>query len=223
MITRNERRRLATVVRRLLEWFEVHGREFKWRELGQTSYVQIVSEILLQRTKADVANLFLEEFLSSYPDWSALAGEEPVQLAQALKPIGLWRKRSRALIELALVLKSRNFNMPSNRFDIEQLPAVGQYVANAVELFEFSRARPLLDVNMARVLERYFHPRTKADIRYDPWLQALAHEAVGFSDPYSTNWAFLDLGALHCKPRVPSCKGCPLSKGCAYRKCRKAV
>ena len=35
---------------------------------------------------------------------------------------------------------------------------------------------------MARVLERYFGPRNLADIRYDPYLQELAHKVVDADD-----------------------------------------
>ncbi len=44
------------------------------------------------------------------------------------------------------------------------------------------KPRPLLDVNMSRVLERYFGPRSLADIRYDPYLQNLAQRLVACDD-----------------------------------------
>jgi adenine-specific DNA glycosylase len=57
--------------------------------------------------------------------------------------------------------------VPHDRRQIEALPAVGQYVASAVLLFAHGRPEPLLDANMARVLERVFEPpiarRTKAE------------------------------------------------------------
>lgn len=37
---------------------------------------------------------------------------------------------------------------------------------------------PLVDVNMVRVLERFFGPRKLADIRYDSYLQTLARQVV---------------------------------------------
>jgi A/G-specific adenine glycosylase len=93
---------------------------------------------------------------------------------------------------------------------------VGQYIANAAMLFGKHAAEPLLDVNMARVLERYFGPRTLADIRYDPYLQSLARWVISGSNPVRLNWAILDFAAAVCIVRNPSCGSCPLSSECEY-------
>jgi len=69
---------------------------------------------------------------------------------------------------------------------------------------------------MARVLERYFGPRKLADIRYDPYLQKLAHRVVDCEAPAAVNWAILDLAALVCKARGPRCSQCPLSGDAGY-------
>jgi A/G-specific adenine glycosylase len=68
--------------------------------------------------------------------------------------------------------------MPTVRAEIEALPGVGQYIANAVQLFAHETPAPLLDVNMARVLQGHYGPRQLVDIRYDPYLQALAYTVV---------------------------------------------
>ena len=48
---------------------------------------------------------------------------------------------------------------------------MAQYIANVVELIIFNQPSPLLDVNMARELERLFGARQMADIRFDTYLQ----------------------------------------------------
>jgi len=80
------------------------------------------------------------------------------------------------------------------------------------------RPKPLLDVNMARVLERYFGPRQLTDIRYDPYLQNLSHQVVNHENSKQINWAILDFAALICKSRNPKCVTCFLSAGCKYYK-----
>jgi A/G-specific adenine glycosylase len=105
---------------------------------------------------------------------------------------------------------------PSSREELETLPAVGQYVASAVLLFAHKRPEPLLDANMARVLERAFEPRRLVDIRYDLRLQALARLLVRSRDPIRVNWAILDVAARHCGPRLPKCDGCPLRSRCNH-------
>jgi A/G-specific adenine glycosylase len=107
--------------------------------------------------------------------------------------------------------------IPSSRKEIEQLPGVGQYIASAVMLFELDMPEPLLDVNMARVLERYFGYKTKADIRHDSFLQGAARACIDGPAPKEANWGLLDLGALVCKARNPRCGQCPIQRGCYYR------
>jgi A/G-specific adenine glycosylase len=108
----------------------------------------------------------------------------------------------------------RNGVFPATRSELEQLPNVGQYIANAVLLFCYRKRQPLLDVNMSRVLERFFGPRKLADIRYDPYLQALAKEVVSGTDPMRLNWAILDHASMVCKVSNPLCEICPFTERC---------
>jgi A/G-specific adenine glycosylase len=109
-------------------------------------------------------------------------------------------------------------NLPVNREDLEKVPVMGQYIANAVELLIYQRAKPLLDVNMARVLERYFGPRQKVDIRFDSYLQTLAHDIVKHDKSKKISWAILDFAAIICQARMPKCAMCLLSDNCRFAK-----
>jgi len=63
---------------------------------------------------------------------------------------------------------------------------------------------------------RYFGPRKLADIRHDPYLQALAHRVVGHERSVEVSWALLDLGAMICEPLEPRCRVCPVRRGCQH-------
>lgn len=176
----------------------------------------VVAEILLQRTRAEAVARIYPRFFSAFPSWASLSRAQKASLVPILRPLGLWRRRADVIVELAKSLKSRRGRLPLNRQEIELLPGVGQYIANAIELIGSGTPRPLLDVNMARVLERYFGPRVLADIRYDPYLLKLAQRAVECDKPLTVNWAVLDLGAIICHARLPECPVCPLQRGCNY-------
>ncbi len=201
---------------RLLAWFTRSARKFPWRKRRASLYHKVVAEVLLQRTRAEVVSAFLPAFLGRFPSWASLAEATEKELGAFLQPLGLWRRRATSLKKLAVELASRKGCFPRNRAEIESLPGVGQYIANAVMLFCHGDAEPLLDVNMARVLERYFGPRTLADIRYDPYLQNLARRVLRSTDAVSLNWATLDLAALICTNRKPRCGECPLAAGCLH-------
>ena len=200
----------------LLHWYATHGRDFPWREVDCGNYIQVVSEILLQRTKAETVASFLPEFISKYPGWESLAASSESEIADVLKPIGLWKRRAQALHNLSCNLNRYSWEFPPDREKLDKLPAIGQYVGNAIELFCIGRPRPLLDASMARLLERYFGPRKLADLRYDPYLQKLAQRFVEQGEAKLLNWAALDFATLVCKKKKPQCVGCLLSRKCKH-------
>lgn len=175
-------------------------------------YERVVAELLLQRTTAKAVDEALPRLLQVYPDWGSIARSTEVEIGMALKPLGLWRRRATTLLSLSRAIL-RNGGIPSERAAIEELPGMGQYMANATELLIHGERRPLLDVNMARVLERLFGPRSRVDIRFDPHLQRLAAQLVSEGDAQTLNFAVLDLAALVCRPK-PDCPHCPLLAVC---------
>jgi len=206
----------------LLRWYNTHGRNFPWRNVTGNKYQMIIAEVLLQRTRAETVASFFPKFVGKFSSWRNLASASSTQLKQHLQPIGLWRRRATSIKALAREMVRRNGRFPRNREEIETLSGVGQYIANAVLLFCHSEPQPLLDVNMARVLERVFGPRKLADIRYDPYLQQLAATIIRCKSPADLNWAILDLAAIICLIKKPRCIICPLSSICDYAKSRRA-
>lgn len=207
----------------ILLWYTHYGRNFVWRKKGLSNYEYIIAEILLQRTKAETVHKFYNEFVIKFPGWKQLAAAKQEKLEEALKPIGLYRQRSHRLIHLANEMVKRDGELPNDRKDLEAIPFMGQYIANAVELIIFNQPAPLIDVNMARVLERFFGPRSLADIRYDPYLQDLAKRVVNHENSKEINWAILDFAASICTARNPKHETCPLRSKCNYVKTKKSA
>ncbi len=206
--------RIRSFRRLLLAWFRRSRRDFPWRNARASRYVLVVSELLLQRTRAETVAAFLPRFIRRFPNWNALAQASEDELRVFLEPIGLWRRRSASLHALATEMQSRRGRFPASRDELESLPGVGQYVANAAMMFCHGGREPLLDVNMTRVLERCFAPRDLVDLRYDPWLQSLAKRVVDHPQAKEINWAMLDLAATMCASRNPKCPTCPVKRVC---------
>jgi A/G-specific adenine glycosylase len=218
-------RQVRDFTEQLLSWFREHGRHFPWRKKSTTGYERIVAEILLQRTQADTVASFLPSFINRYPSWRKLAEATEGELQEWFKPIGLWRRKAASLYRLANKMATRRGRFPRERSKIESLPGIGQYIASAVLLFCHGDAQPLLDASMARVLERYFGARKLVDIRYDPYLQALARKVISVDEQSAVqvNWAILDLATLVCKKKLPKCNICPIAGGCLFRKRNEGV
>ncbi len=200
---------------RILVWYRWNGRPFPWRH-AKSSYERIVAELLLQRTQAHTVASFYQEFIEAYPSWEILARATEEDLRTRLQPIGLWRRRARTMLALASVMVKRRGRMPASREELESLPGISQYLASSVLLLCHGKRVALVDVNVARVLERVFGDRHLADIRYDPYLQELAQRVVSAGDPVSCNWAMIDLASTVCVPTTPKCPTCPLSGVCRF-------
>ena len=104
--------------------------------------------------------------------------------------------------------------MPSNLEELKALPAVGDYVAAAVQLFAFGKPVPLIDVNTSRVLFRLFHGRDPPK-RYmsDKEVRRLAKRVEWNRE---VAYALIDFAAAVCLPRNPNCAECPANRYCAY-------
>ena len=199
----------------ILEWYIENGRKFPWRKKNISSYKKVIAEVLLQRTKAETIAKFYDSFLEKYPDWASLNRTRIKTLEKVLTPIGLYKQRSILLKKLARRMVELKGRLPKDKEEIEKLPFVGQYITNAILQYVFHKPAPLLDVNMDRVLERFFGPKKMADIRYDPYLQNLAWKVVDHKDSKKINWGVLDFAAKLCKPQ-PNCNDCCLNKNCYF-------
>jgi A/G-specific adenine glycosylase len=209
-------KRISTIQSRLLRWYSKNDRAYPWRRKSATKYQRVIAEVLLQRTKADVVGRMFDSFVARYPSWGRLAEASQVELEEVLRPLGLWKRRAVSISALAAEMRINRGRFPKERHHLEELPAVGQYVCNAILMFDQGVCQPLLDVNLARVLERLFERRKLADIRYDPFLQELSLRMVQHANPAVVNWAFLDLAALVCTIRTPKCNVCPLRNHCCF-------
>lgn len=212
----NESQKIDFVRNQLLEWYSQHGRVFAWRQSGLSAYQYIIAEVLLQRTKAEkVAEIYCS-FLSQYSNWKDLADANVDDLALYLTPLGLQQQRASRLKQLGVEMQLRKGEIPFLRSELATIPLIGQYIGNAIELIIFKRRTPLLDVNMARVIERIFEPRKLVDIRYDPGLKRLSCKLVDTPNALEINWAILDYAAKVCKARKPLCPNCSLNRLCKF-------
>lgn len=202
--------------KKILAWNQKAKRNFPWRSGKCSPYQIVIGEILLQRTRAEVVSSFFPEFITKYPSWTSLSSSSLVKLEDSLKPLGLWKRRALSLHSLANAVTSKGGELPASRQELESLPAIGQYIASAVLTLCYGKREPLLDVNMDRILERFFGPRKMADIRYDPYLQLLSRKVLSHGNARDINWAILDFAALVCKAKKPDHDSCVLASKCSY-------
>lgn len=211
-----DKKKIPFFRKELLNWFQVNRREFPWRNEAITSYELILSEILLQKTKAESVAKHYHAFFKQFPTWESLCQASTDQIALILKPLGLYNHRANRIYKIAQEYKANNGILPQDTDSLQESNLSTIYISNAYKLFFLKKRAALIDVNMSRVLRRYFLNREFKDIRNDKIVQELAHEIVNVKECKELNWAILDYGALVCKASKPLCSYCNLSINCDY-------
>jgi len=197
-----------------IDWFENNGRTFPWRET-QDPYKILVSEILLQRTKAKQALPVYVSVINKYPDVDSLFQAKVDHIKKIIQPIGLVRRANRLIALSEQVIDLHCGKIPATKKELKNLEGVGDYTAHAVLSFAYNKPYPIVDSNVIRILNRYFNlnyskPRPNKRIMY------IANELMVKEKIEEYNYGVLDMSAAHCHPNKPRCKNCPLSKSCLY-------
>jgi A/G-specific adenine glycosylase len=200
--------------RRLLTWYDEHGRDLPWRRTPDPYHI-LVSEIMLQQTQVDRVLPKYGEWLRKYPSLEALASAPEDDVVRTWYPLG-YNIRPRRLQAIARESVERfGGELPSDGETLRSFKGIGPYTAGAILSFAFNRRAAILDTNVARVLFRAFvgHGAPKAHAM-KKHLWAVAEATLPVKRVFDFNQALMDLGATVCVARTPKCPRCPLRRMC---------
>lgn len=208
----------------LLTWYYAYRREMPWRG-HPDPYAVWVSEVMLQQTQVETVRPYFTRFLQAFPTLPALAAATDDALLKAWEGLGYY-SRARNLRKAAQILTSNGGQLPQQADALEALPGIGPYTAAAIASICFGERVPVVDGNVIRVFAR--HNALPDDFSKMPSRKALAtwlHPFITQPNvpPADFNQAMMELGALVCTPRHPTCSACPLKRSCqAYAENRVA-
>ena len=189
---------------------------FYWRTHTLNPWQWLFLEMLLKRTKAEMVERVYPSLISKYHSPRTIIQTSSTELADDLRSLGLYKQRCAAfkLIAEFLVI-SCDGKVPTDQTLLVSLPHVGQYTANAMLCFCFGQRKPVVDVNVARILTRVCGTDMPTDARSDR-LSKLAEGMLPEHGWKEYNYGLLDLGASICKNRKPGCSKCFASDLCSY-------
>lgn len=201
----------------LTYWYDKHGRhDLPWREPDRSPYEILIAEFMLQQTQVKQAEEFYIKFLELYPTPEALAESPLEKIESVIEPLGLSYRAERMKKSAEQIQIQHDGQVPSTYTELTDLYGVGDYIANSILIHAFGQSRGTIDVNIARILSRFFHVQTSNRPRNDDDLWALAEELVPEERPSDYTHALLDLGSAVCTIENPDCQQCPLKSECAY-------
>jgi A/G-specific adenine glycosylase len=200
----------------LAKWYATNGSHYPWRNT-RDPYKVLMTEIMLQRTRADIVAKMFPTFFGRYPTLKALAKASSKEIAEMLTPLGLTHRIPR-IVELTAAM-SKMSGIPRDRDALLELPGVGPYIADAILCYSFGMPTVPIDVNIRRLLGRYYggvDTKRHAEKALRSFLTRRKREM----DIRKLNWAFLDLAKTVCMTNIPTCHECPLAVGCKYARSR---
>jgi A/G-specific adenine glycosylase len=200
----------------LLAWYDRHRRNLPWRALPGAPadpYKVWLSEIMLQQTTVAAVKPYFLGFLARWPNVGLLAQASGEELMRAWAGLGYY-SRARNLHACAkIVAGPLKGKFPDSEAGLRSLPGVGPYTAAAVAAIAFGRPATAIDGNAERVLARLFSISTPLPAAGSE-IKAKAAAMVPVERPGDFAQAMMDLGAMICAPKHPSCDICPLLKLC---------
>lgn len=195
----------------LIDWFSENRRDFPWRK-ETDSYRILIAEKMLQQTSYGHVLKVYDKFIETYPTIHALNESSIDKITNNIRPLGFHNQRAKQLTEMASVIVAEyNGSVPSTVNELQSLPGIGPYVANAVACFAFNQKTPIIDVNVRRVFSRAF----KWGNIKDRLLEPILHELLPEGREKEFNWGIIDFSSLICS-RKPKCRKCFARPYCLY-------
>ena len=201
----------------LLEWFQRYQRSLPWRE-SKDPYRIWVSEIMLQQTRVDTVIPYYHRFMEQFPSIDALADAPEEDVLKAWEGLGYYSRARNLQSAVREVKEIYGGVVPDQPEQIGSLRGVGPYTAGAILSIAYNKPEPAVDGNVMRVLSRYFlieedimKPATRKT------MESLVRQLIPEGMASDFNQALMELGALVCTPKSPSCLTCPVMEQCAGR------
>ena len=197
------------------KWFEINKREFPWRE-KKDPYRVLISEIMLQQTRASVVVPYFVRWLERFPTIWELSQASEAEVIKLWEGLGYY-SRARNLLKLAkrVVLEYKG-QIPDSREDLIKLEGLGEYTVGAILSFGFHQKAVALDGNVTRVMARWLG-FDKCARKHAAELRASVYQHLPNQKAHVVMEGLIELGAEVCKKK-PLCHVCPLRDTCLARK-----
>jgi A/G-specific adenine glycosylase len=198
----------------LLRWFAENQRKLPWR-LHHRPYEIWISEIMLQQTQVRTMLPYYTRWMQRFPHVQGVALAPEEELLKCWEGMGYYARARNIQKTAQILVEDYDSRLPRSYDQLLKLPGIGCYTAGAIMSIAFNADCPAVDGNVARVLARLFdlkEPLGERDTRQALW--DIAERILPKGKARRFNQALMDLGALVCTPKSPSCHACPLRAQC---------
>jgi len=204
--------------RRVLAWYDRHGRQDLPWQCPATPYRVWISEIMLQQTRVETVRGYFDRFMARFPDVSTLAAADIDEVLGLWSGLGYYARARNLHRAARSMVTEHGGEVPDDPEALNALPGIGRSTAGAILSLGFGRHHAILDGNVKRVLARHAGIEGwpgRTPVQRALWAEAEERTPVERTAAY--NQAMMDLGAMVCLRR-PVCDACPVADECVARR-----
>ncbi len=186
-------------------------------ELNYNNIFELIIAVSLSAQTTDKSvNKITPTLFNKYPTPYELAKANVEDVEEILKPLGLYKNKSKNIINLCIALVDQfNGEVPHTREELESLPGVGRKTANVVMVEGFKIPSLPVDTHVERVSKRMgIVEENKSVFDVEKTLMSLI-------DPmywHKAHHLILFMGRYKCLAKKPMCDDCFYKKHCKYDK-----
>ena len=173
----------------------------------------LVAVCLSAQTTDKSVNKVTPKLFGKYPDAFSLAEARQEDVEELIRTIGMYRTKSRNIINLAKELASKyNGVVPKDYDSLVSLPGVGRKTANVVLSVGFGEQRIAVDTHVFRVANRIGLVKANDVLKTELGLM----EVIPNDRWSETHHSLIFHGRNICYARKPKCKECPIKDLCLW-------
>jgi A/G-specific adenine glycosylase len=196
--------------RKIFDFYREQGRSFPWRETTDR-YAVMVSEIMLQQTRADRVVPKFTEWMERFPGILSLASAPLRDVLSLWSGLGYNSRGQRLQICAQMVVGRFGGEVPSEPELLRTLPGIGEYTSRSIPVFADNLDLAAVDTNIRRILiHEGFLPADAPKAA----IQSMAERLLPKGRSREWHNALMDYGSLLLTSRATGIR--PLTKQSAY-------
>ena len=190
---------------------------------GEPWRLMVMARLSAQCTDARV-NLVCRELFARFPTLDALADAPLSEIAEVVRPCGLWQKKSENIKDECIMVRDCFGGVvPDNMEDLLSLPGVGRKIANLLLGDIYGQPAVVADTHCIRICGRFgMYPEKLKDAHK---VEKIMSELIEPSKQSDFCHRIVQFGRDVCMARSPACHSCPISDKCCHyaKKISKAL
>ncbi|MCJ7806522.1 MAG: endonuclease III [Clostridia bacterium] len=195
----------------ILEILALHYPQAQTNLTFDNPYQLYVAAILSAQTTDEQVNRITTRLFTAIPSVYVMSHLEPAELEPYLKSCGLYRNKSRYLVEGSRIIVDRyNGQIPDNFTELIALPGIGRKTANVIISSAFGKPALAVDTHVFRVSRRLgLASGEKVEV-----VEKQLNRVIPKDQWSNVHHRLINHGRNLCHARNPRCESCFLKNNC---------